>query len=64
MDIESQASTLRKKIEKIERKLTDGTALSASKIANLKVHKSQLKRQQATLQAQLPKAGVKKVVHQ
>ena len=51
-----------KKIETIERKLTDGTALSASKIASLKAGKCQLGGGQlAAIQAQLPKVGWKRL---
>ena len=64
MDIETQVLALNKKIEKIQIKLIDGTVLSVPKRASLIAGKGQLGGQLAVLQAQLPMARIKKVVHQ
>ena len=63
MDLKSQVVALNKKIEKIQIKLTQGTALSVAKRASLIAEKGQLQGQLTACQAQLPTAGIKKIVH-
>ena len=62
--IENQAADLRKKIEKLKRELTDGTALTFAHRTAKQNQLATLMQQLAALQTQLPGLGVKKIVHQ
>ena len=53
MDIEAQAADLRKEIEKINRILTDGTALTQQQWATKQARQAVLLAQLAGLQSQL-----------
>ena len=64
MGIEEQTAKIRKKIENIKRVLTDWAPLMLAQRTTKQNQIATLRAQLLALQAQLPTAGVKKIVHQ
>ena len=63
MDLEKEAMKLNKKIEKITRTLTDGTALTPVQKHVKEAERASLQQQLLALNQQLPPLVVTKVIH-